>query len=479
MLEAALAENPTPAQFAQIDASIAEYVERNYRTFVHAQALTVRSDAKLREGNPLGAAEDLDKSLEIYEGALVDDTRSRWSLRQSATQLYDRWTRIELDLLNSPAAAFEVAERAKEFSFFSFDFHASRLAKTRRVLSLEELRSTLPAEWQVLSYRILGNQLLTWKISKLDVAFTSKEFSRHELQAKIAEVRSKARSRKRLPAATSNYLSELLIGTIPANCSLLVIIPDQELNDLPFSLLNSGSSPLVDRIAVLVAPSAGTLAEARQRIVAAPTSNNVLVVSDPVVDKAIQHEFSLGELKSAGLEGIQVAAFYPGARHLAGPQATPENLYSRPFDYKLLHFASHAILDSKNPESSFLVLTSGRTGSSQLFQRDLYALKLTSAPLVVLSACETGRLTGAAGEGLSSLARAFLSAGASAVLATMWAVQDGSAAFMATAFHREFSAGVPAAEALRRAQAAYRRDSKLLLADPLGWSAFQLVGASR
>jgi CHAT domain-containing protein len=95
------------------------------------------------------------------------------------------------------------------------------------------------------------------------------------------------------------------------------------------------------------------------------------------------------------------------------------------------------------------------------------------ADLVTLSACETGFGQELGGEGLGSLTRAFLYAGAGSVVASLWSVADESTAELMTAFYRELRAGTPKDEALRRAQAGLLRGRHR---HPFHWAAFQLHG---
>ncbi|HSR41647.1 MAG TPA: CHAT domain-containing protein, partial [Longimicrobiales bacterium] len=108
----------------------------------------------------------------------------------------------------------------------------------------------------------------------------------------------------------------------------------------------------------------------------------------------------------------------------------------------------------------------------------LYARRIRTLPLdgtlVVLSACETGAGRLAGGEGVLSLGRAFLQAGASGVVVTHWPVGPATADLMGE-LHRALADGTPPAEALRRAQLA-------LLAgghpEPFHWAPFALLAGA-
>ena len=124
--------------------------------------------------------------------------------------------------------------------------------------------------------------------------------------------------------------------------------------------------------------------------------------------------------------------------------------------YRIIHFATHSILDSKHPELSGLVLSmvdrQGNAANGFLDLEDIYNLNL-SADLVVLSACETGLGKEINGEGLVGLTRGFMYAGASRVVASLWKVNDEATQALMSLFYRNlWEKKLGAAEALRQAQ---------------------------
>lgn len=144
--------------------------------------------------------------------------------------------------------------------------------------------------------------------------------------------------------------------------------------------------------------------------------------------------------------------------------------------YRILHFATHAIVDDQNPERSKLVLSFPRDASEDGFLHayEIYGLE-TRADLVVLSACETGLGRVAAGEGVLGLPRAFFFAGASKVIVSLWSVADESTSRFMQEFYRAWIRDdlTPAA-ALVRARRALQRDSRY--AHPYYWAPFVLLG---
>lgn len=146
--------------------------------------------------------------------------------------------------------------------------------------------------------------------------------------------------------------------------------------------------------------------------------------------------------------------------------------------YRIVHFATHGLLDSVHPELSGLVFSmvdkNGRPQNGFLELQDIYNLSLP-ADLVVLSACETGLGKEISGEGLVGLTRGFMYAGASRVMASLWKVSDaGTAALMAEFYRAMEKDSLPPAAALRAAQIKMWQQKRWR--NPYYWAAFQLQG---
>lgn len=146
-------------------------------------------------------------------------------------------------------------------------------------------------------------------------------------------------------------------------------------------------------------------------------------------------------------------------------------------DYRILHFATHGVLDSQHPELSGLVLSlvdkEGKPQDGFLRLNEIYDLKLR-AELVVLSACRTALGKEVKSEGLIGLTRGFMYAGAQRVVASLWAVDDEITARLMKDFYREMLINRKRpAEALRAAQVGALKETRL---PPYYWAAFVLQG---
>ncbi|MCP4661517.1 MAG: CHAT domain-containing protein [bacterium] len=146
--------------------------------------------------------------------------------------------------------------------------------------------------------------------------------------------------------------------------------------------------------------------------------------------------------------------------------------------YRIVHFATHGLIDDQKPELSHLVLSlfdeQGEPQDGFLWLRDIYNLEL-GAELVVLSGCETALGKQIRGEGLVGLNRGFMYAGVPRVVASLWRVQDRVTAELMARFYRSLSEdGMRPAAALREAQLSIRGEREW--ADPNYWAAFVLQG---
>jgi CHAT domain-containing protein/Tfp pilus assembly protein PilF len=146
--------------------------------------------------------------------------------------------------------------------------------------------------------------------------------------------------------------------------------------------------------------------------------------------------------------------------------------------YRVIHFATHGLVDSEHPELSGLVLSlvdaQGNPENGFIDLQDIYNLNLSSQ-LVVLSACETGLGKEVKGEGLVGLTRGFMYAGAPSVVATLWKVDDvATAQFMGLFYKSLFQEGLRPSAAMRKAQAQMWKQKQW--ANPYYWAAFTIQG---
>ncbi len=153
-------------------------------------------------------------------------------------------------------------------------------------------------------------------------------------------------------------------------------------------------------------------------------------------------------------------------------------LSERLSQYRIVHFATHGLINSQHPELSGLVFSlvdeRGQPQNGILRAHEVYNLKL-GADLVVLSGCQTALGKEVKGEGLLGLTRGFMYAGSPRVVASLWRVPDMATAELMKRFYQGLLVeGLSAAAALRAAQIAIQKERRW--AAPYYWAAFGLQG---
>ena len=146
--------------------------------------------------------------------------------------------------------------------------------------------------------------------------------------------------------------------------------------------------------------------------------------------------------------------------------------------YRVVHFATHGLLNSEHPELSGIILSlfdkDGKRQDGFLQLHEVYNLDLP-ADLVVLSACQTALGKEIRGEGLVGLTRGFMYAGSPRVIASLWKVDDAATAVLMGEFYRAmFGEGLRPAAALRAAQIKLWQQQRWH--SPYYWAAFTLQG---
>ena len=173
-------------------------------------------------------------------------------------------------------------------------------------------------------------------------------------------------------------------------------------------------------------------------------------------------------------------------RTYLGKEATEERVKALGKDVRIVHFATHGLLNDDFPLNSALALTipeqlSDDRENGLLQVWEIFESVRLDADLVVLSACQTAAGQAQFGEGLIGLSRAFQYAGARSVLATLWSVSDRTTAELMSRFYRHMRSGKTWDEALRAAQlelihGEVKNEWGIAASSPYYWAAFQVIG---
>ena len=249
-----------------------------------------------------------------------------------------------------------------------------------------------------------------------------------------------------------------------------------------------GRKPALKEVAVLADPVFDSADERITRAIRARSKAALfperLTRSAADVGKSRNGSFYLNRLLYTREEARAIVSLVPPGKALvaldfqASRAAATNSMLS---EYRIVHFATHGLLDSKHPELSGLVLSmvdkQGRPQDGFLQLEDIYNLNLP-VDLVVLSACDTGLGEEISGEGLVGLTRGFMYAGASRVMASLWSVNDAATSELMARFYKSVERDrMRPAAALRAAQIQMWRQK--LWRSPYYWAAFQIQGEWR
>lgn len=390
--------------------------------------------------------------------------------------------------------------------------HSSVSAATP--LTAAQLQASLDARSVLVQYALGKPRSFAWVVTTDSVDLVSladretiEEAARrtHEDLKTYQPVRPRDDARNVRLAELSGLILEPLAGLLDGK-ERVIVAADGALGYVPFGLLpiSSGAATvrMLEASEIVSVPSMSAMVAQRERVGSRP-SRTLAVFADPVfsaADARLPHDpitarpeagperldeladaAELERLPATSLEAELIAARVPqNSRFVAtGFDATRARVLAAPLgDYRVVHFATHGLVDSRYPGLSALVLSrfdeAGRPQNGLLRLRDIYGLRL-NAELVVLSGCDTALGREIRGEGLIGLVDGFLYAGAQSLVVSLWQVPDRATAELMTRFYAfVLTDGLRPAEALRRAQrsiAAERRWS-----DPYFWGAFVVLG---
>ena len=492
---------------AQAREKLAGVKEEKSRGSLEAEIRAVEGERAVAE-DPAAAVEDLQTTLEYYRGRdkkvlektvllhlgralrqLGDDAAARAAFAASIDRSEIQRSQLDDDerasLLRVDAEAFEQlidldfaagdvrealawSERQRARTLLD-RFAAAAPGGTAPVRSIEEIQRRLPPDLTLIAYAAVQGRWLAWVVSSRAVRGIDLEIGEEELAPQVQ--RWVANIQLRLPWAAlrqdAEELHEALIRKLglPATGDW-VIVPDGVLKDLPFAALHDGQRFLIENHALSIAPSANFDLLARQRNRTLPSVRPLpaLVVGNPAFDR--QRFPGLGDLPEAADEAARVGALY-GMEPLLGKDATRASFLAGARTSEIVQFSGHAQTRPESPLESALVLA-----DEVLPAREIHRLRLARTRLVVLSACSTASRPSQGGEGVESLAEAFLAAGVPGVVATLWNVADQPTSELVVEFHRQLRQQGDVRRALQQAQ------RRFLDADApvASWAAFQLIG---
>jgi len=335
-------------------------------------------------------------------------------------------------------------------------------------VNFNDLKESMDERTAILTYWISKNELILWLITGSEIISRSIPIDEKTVSNMVESARKaiQSNSMDRVKLDMSR-LYTVLIGSVEeklAKYSDLVIIPNGPLHFIPFqALMNNKGEYLVQRYNLIYAPSASVLMVCNNRQVKPGLKFMGMALSDIVLEN------------KQGLPGTEdevrkILPLFSENISTYGNQSTETFVKNNAAGYNFIHFATHGNYNYEQPLYSHLLFSPSDEDDGRLNVFEVFELNI-NASLVTLSACETGLGNISQGDELVGLSRAFLFAGASSVIVSLWAVADYPTSLLMVNFYR-YLKDHDLQEALTLAQ----RDVIKIYPQPLYWSPFVLIG---
>lgn len=325
---------------------------------------------------------------------------------------------------------------------------------------LAALQEQLPANRVLVQYFAADTDLYAMRVDSGSCRLIQVAVEKEVLQKWVEEIRQALSRGQDVPEMPARRLHAVLVGALGAdlNGKQVQVVPNGFFWYLPWDVLKDTEGRY--------------LVQSQEWSCVSPAELLRAGVGSAKGGPALERVVALGgtspNLPATGLEARAVAALFPQGVALIGAQARASELVRLAPQAQVLHLAAHSGL-SPELNQTYIELSDGRFSLEQV-----YGLQLERGARVVLSSCESGLGQAAPGREVSSLASAFLSSGASSVVATLWRVEDGPSAAFFQKFYPHLLKNESISSSLRQARLECLNDPQLK--DPRNWGAYQLIG---
>jgi CHAT domain-containing protein len=458
-------------------------------------SIDVTDAAIRRRGDPAAALAELDRATRYFSvgrlGYLLPDiylerARSHRAAGDDAAAVADyaaarREIETQRNTINDADLRLRILDTASQIVDETIELHLARGSVAEAFRVADETRELLgprtaspsgepeiAAGTAILEYAVLPHEIAVFCITPQGMTVERIRNERSALAARLSSFAGKIRSRAAVEQIRGEAagLYRLLIAPVEsrlASAGQIVIVPDRQLFAVPFAMLYNESRReyLIERFAIRFAPTASAAGDG-----ATAALQPAVVFADPPTPR-------WPRLPNSRREGERIAAIY-GARLVEGEAATRERFLEAAAHSALIHYAGHADSDAGGSYGA-LLLAASASDPGLLPSSEIAHLNMPGHPIVVLAACGTFRGDTVHTAGMSSLTRAFLLAGARAVVGTLWEVDDDVAAPLFLSLHEQLHAGVPPSQALRNAQLEMIHASDARLRHPATWAPIEIT----
>ncbi len=319
-----------------------------------------------------------------------------------------------------------------------------------RIPAVSQLQKKLDHGTALLSYHLSENELLVLLITQSRFEYHKSIINKSfftTLESFKSALNNTSSEGRYSGSATANRLYEKLISPLYSkliDIKRLVIIPDDELNYLPFEALQDQNNKyLIERFSVQYQYSTALLDRSPKQSKAKTTLAFAPFTSRSFEDSG-GTKFSVLPSSREEIKGLNGISF-------VDESATKSKFLETVSRYNIIHLATHAMVNNVEPSRSYIVFYPSNE-NYKLYASEIANLELDSAKLVILSACETGSGQLVKGEGLMSLSRAFAYAGCPDIITSLWKAEDRTTAYLTRQLHFYLAKNYTKDKALQQAK---------------------------
>ena len=331
---------------------------------------------------------------------------------------------------------------------------------------LKEIMSIIPKHSLVIDYYMADEGMEIFTLDDQKIEHVRCQVSLNFIRQRIEELRISLESRRNVRYINdySKVLYDILMAPIEnriINKKQLIIIPHLYLHLLPFALLRKNHY-LIEDYQLIYNPNLFSFKFCMDKANKNSKENSKLVAFASPEEGEFEKELKY------------ISDFFENPIIKTGSNSSKENFYQLSSLGDFIHIACHGEFNENEPLKSCLHFSYEGDFNNYLFADNIFDLNLNSK-LVTLSACETGLSKLSSGEDLIGFVRAFMFAGTSNLLVTLWKVPDlATYDLMKSFYKRIIKLGI--SESLRQAQLELLNHKEY--SDPYFWAGSILFGAS-
>lgn len=433
-----------------------------------SRVLLQRGRAHLEAGAPRMARADFERAL-----AAIEEERQKLERVPDKLTYFETSRGVAEELVRLLVHGREELEALRVVDRVRARMLLDRIADSSSgpIPSIDESLARLEPRRAVVEYWADRDELFVWIVRREGVAIVRVPVARALIGAAADRfVASLGASVVSHVDGESLFLRRHLVTPLASHLvgvDTITVVPDERFGDVPFAALrNDDGHYLVEQFTLTRTPCLAAFALTHDALV---RRDSILVVADPRTVEPLPALDVRREVTSA----MRAAR---NGRLLEGRDATPAAVSIEAAGVDMVHIAAHAFDRSPFGEPALALSPDTSHPDGLLAASDVERnVTLRRGALVVLAACSTARGRKSS-EGVMSLARAFLAAGAGSVISSLWPASDADSARIFTAFYESISRGTSPAAALRDAQLTLLKSDPH--ASPQRWAAYQIFGGA-